>query len=295
MATQFPESPQLIHSTESEIEHIYDHVKIRGGNNIYGKCSSPRGIAIDPNTNYMYVAEILFPPPIARLSIYSEKAEFVDAFVSEHLTSPWGIAIHNDSLYVTDKKRHSVFHFKIAPGFKLVGKVGGLGAGVGFFSSPRQLAVSTNGNLFVADCTNHRVVILNSNLHYQQCIKHSSLMNRPRDVKLTPDEVYVLCARSRVFVFSYTGEIMRAMSLSFQINDPLFFCLDADNNIVVTNDRHKDVKIYSNKGKFLQALWKESVRGKVIDSPKGIALTKDKKLIVVSGSTKIKIQIFFDF
>ena len=173
----------------------------------------PRGVAIDPNTNCIYVAEIRSH---GRVSIYSEKGEFIDAFFHKYLNGPWGIAIHNDNLYVTDKFLHLLLHFKIGPDFKLVGKVGGLGPGVGFFSSPRQLAVSTNGNLFVADCTNHRVVILDSNLHYQRCIKPSS-MKRPRDIKLTTDEVYVLCAKSRVLVFSYTGETLRTMSLSFRL------------------------------------------------------------------------------
>ena len=294
MATRFPESSKLIHSTESEMKHFYDHVMIQEGNNIQKHFSSPRGVAIDTNTNCIYVVENSRRLAFSRcvftcVSIYSGDGEFLETFsLKQHMWATWGIAIHDDNLYLTDNLKHSVFHFKIAPGFKLVGKVGSLGVCVGCFSSPKQLTVSTNGNLFVADCTNNRVVVLDSNLQYQQCIKHSS-MKRPRDLKLISDEVYVLCSRSRVLVFSHVGEILRTICLSFQMNDPLFFCIDGDNNIITTNDR--DVRIFSNKGEFLDTLWEISVRG-VLESPKGISPDKNGKLIVVMGVSKIMIHIF---
>ena len=108
---------------------------------------------------------------------------------------PWGIAIHNYNVYVTDIEQHVVLHFKAVNGIHLMAKVGGKGSGIGQFNQPKQLAVSANGDVFVPDSYNHRVQVLDNDLHYQRHISHHS-MRQPRDVKLTPEEVYVLSSSS---------------------------------------------------------------------------------------------------
>ena len=89
---------------------------------------------------------------------------------------------------------------------RLVAKLGSEESGMGQFYSPLGLTVSTNGDMFVADCSNHRIQILDDSLHFQREITHRT-MEHPRDVKVTPDEVYVLCAVSPcILVFSHAGE-----------------------------------------------------------------------------------------
>ena len=160
-----------------------------------GELLSPYGVVIDLNTNLIYVAE---GEGSCRVSIFSETGEFINTFTHQDMKTPWGIAIHRDNLYVTDTGVHAVFQFKIEVDMRLVAKLGSKGSGMGHFNSPHGLAVSTNGDVFVADCINHRIQILDDSLHFQREITHQT-MQYPYDVKLTPDEVYVL-----VIIITYT-------------------------------------------------------------------------------------------
>ena len=171
---------------------------------------------------------------------------------------PYGIAIHGDNIYVTDMRDHSLFHFKVEAGFCRVATLGGSGSGIGLFNEPRQLAVSTNGDVFVTDRINNRVQILDSELHYQRHISHLS-MKLPIDVKLTPDEVFVLCQCSPCLkVFSYTGDLIRSLfthgSIRMQVINPIFFCLDTDGNLLLCDCEDHQIKIFSKEG-ILSKLW----------------------------------------
>ena len=64
-----------------------------------GELFGPWGVAIDENTNQIYVAE----SGSHRVSIFSETGAFVDNFSHKDMRVPHGIAIHRDDLYVTDR------------------------------------------------------------------------------------------------------------------------------------------------------------------------------------------------
>ena len=124
--------------------------------NAPGELSHPWGVAIDANTNLIYVAE----EDSCRVSIFSETGEFINTFTHQDMRAPHGIAIHRDNLYVTDTGVHAVFQFKIEVDMRLVAKLGSKGSCMGQFDSPFGLTVSTNGDVFVADCYNNRIQIL---------------------------------------------------------------------------------------------------------------------------------------
>ena len=168
-----------------------------------GELWYPRGVAIDENTNMIYVAEGFGSH---RVSIFSETGAFINTFSHEDMIAPWGIAIHRDNLYVTDRRAHAVFRFKIEADMRLVAKLGSQGSGMGQLGCPLGLSVSPNGDVFLADIGNNRIQNLDDSLHFQRSITHQT-MQYPRDIKLTPDEVFVLCAVSPcILVFSHAGE-----------------------------------------------------------------------------------------
>ena len=151
------------------------------------------------------------------------------------MREPYGLAIHGDYLYVTDTELHTIFQFKMEPQFSLVTKQGNRGSQIGEFNSPNNLTVSTNGDVYVADYCNNRVQILNSSLQHLRTLTEQ-LIVFPRDIKLTADEVYVLCGDNPcVLVFSHAGERLRSIvsrGYQMQVTDPHFFCLDAAENII---------------------------------------------------------------
>ena len=102
-----------------------------------GELWNPWGVAIDENTNMIYVAEGL---DSHRVSIFSETGAFIDTFSHEDMIVPYGIAIHRDNLYVTDIGAHAVFQFKIEADMRLVAKLGSRGSGMGQFDCPYGLS-----------------------------------------------------------------------------------------------------------------------------------------------------------
>ena len=256
-----------------------------------GELWDPLGVAIDENTNLIYVAEGVS----CRISIFSETGEFLNTFTIQDMRWPWGIAIHRDNLYVTDTGVHAVFQFKIEADMRLVAKVGSRGSGMGLFNYPRGLSVSTNGNVFVADCQNNRIQILDDSLHFQRFITHQT-MEYPRDVKLTPDEVYVLCDVSPcILVFSHAGEKIRSLitrGTGMQIRSAYFFCLDRKQNLLISDWRIDQVRIFSKEGTHLHTIGEPGHEVGMLYGPRGIVLTKNLNLIIVSRNSNYRLQIF---
>ena len=254
-----------------------------------GQLSSPRCVAIDENTNHIYVTECP-----ARVSVFSESGEFLNTFTHEHMKHPRGIAIHLNNVYITDYGVHRVFQFKIESDMRLVARLGGEGSEDGKFNYPQQLTVSANGDVFVADYLNHRIQILDENLYHQRSIKHDS-MKFPRDVKLTNNQMFVLTNRSSpcVHEFSIAGEKIRSFitrGQGMQVTDPCFFCLDALKNLIISDGRDRSVKIFSPDGTLLHSIGGFQDGGYY--SPFGIALTKQLKIVVIALHDTFMLQIF---
>ena len=257
-----------------------------------GELWGPYGVAIDENTNLIYVAEGLGS---CRVSIFSETGEFLDTFTNQDMRWPHGIAIHRDNLYVTDTGVHAVFQFKIEADMRLVAKLGSEGSGIGQFNYPNGLSVSTNGDVFVADFDNNRIQILDDSLHFQKLITHQT-MKHPRDIKLTPDEVYVLCYDSPcILVFSHRGEEIRSLitrGTGMQIGFAYFFCLDRKQNLLISDCGNNQITIFSKEGTHLHTIGEPGHEVGMFHSPQGIILTKNLKLIIVSDNNNYSLQIY---
>ena len=170
----------------------------------------PNAVAVDSN-NRIFVAEGFASESHARISVFSERGDFLTSFTPQDMRVPFGIAIHGDYLYVTDIELHTIFQFKMEPQFSLVTKQGKEGYQIGEFNYPHNLTVSTNGDVYVADFNNNRVQILNSSLQHLRTLTQQ-LIERPRDIKLTADEIYVLCRDNPcLHVFSHAGERLRSL------------------------------------------------------------------------------------
>ena len=292
MAIQFSKAFQLLYSTESHREHVYEHLIAGTVETITtGQVHILRGIAIDSETDLIYVVEAV--PP--RVSIFSMTGAFISTFSNEHMKDPWGVAIYRDNIYVTDLFEHFVFHFKVSVGINLVAKAGGKGSEFGQFDKPRQLIVSTKGEIFISDQGNNRVQILNSDLEYVRHISHHS-MTLPCDVILTSVEIYVLsCSSPCVHIFTIAGQKLRSLitwGVGMQVTNSYFFCLDANENFIISDRDAHNIKIFSNEGTLLQTLGERGHNVGLFYYPNGIAITKDRKLVVLSWHYECSLQIF---
>ena len=119
MAVPFPEIHHEILSVQTRAHDSYDHVIVCSEEGLApGELWSPRGVAIDTATNHIYVAEG-DGTCVTRVSIFSENGYHLSRYMHELIKSLWGIAVHENHVYVTDDRVHAVFRFKIENGFSL--------------------------------------------------------------------------------------------------------------------------------------------------------------------------------
>ena len=256
-----------------------------------GELFNPSGVAIDENTGYIYVTE-----GTDRVSVFSETGKFLNTFSHQDMSALRGIALHRDNIYVTDAMINAVFHFKME---QQIRHVATFGSGKGYsdqqFNNPLGLTVSTDGDVFVADICNHRIKILDQSLRFKRHVTLPST-KEPLDVKLTRDEMYVLCNTSPcVLVLSHAGKITRSLvtrGTGMQVDQAFFFCLDAEQNLLISDYRANDVKIFSKDGTHLHTVGQEGHERGMLCGPDGIALTKDMSLVIVSDNTNFGLQIF---
>ena len=163
MADRFPDIPQPVDPGETHINYFFDRLIacVKYGQ-APGKLWLPHAVAIDSNTNQIYVTDGAHLTEgnrnnIARVSIFSETGEFLNTFSHPHMKYPHSIAIHRDSVYVTDIVERCVFHFTVEADFPLATRLGSRGTDIGQFNEHRQLAVSTNRKVLVAGHKNNRI------------------------------------------------------------------------------------------------------------------------------------------
>ncbi len=124
------------------------------------KPKSPFDVAVDADDN-LYVSD-----SVGRaVMVYGPHGDFLRKIGSEKLLErPTGLAIDNERklLYVADSSSRSSNHHTVET-FTLDGKhvrsIGKKGDGLGEFYFPVYLAVSPNGNLYVADTFNNRIQV----------------------------------------------------------------------------------------------------------------------------------------
>ena len=122
-------------------------------------------------------------------------------------------------------------------------------------------------------------------------------MHGPFDVKLTTEEMYVLCSEDSpcVHVFNHTGNKMRSLitrGRGVQVARSFFFYLDSKKNVIISDWSSHQIKIFSNEGALLQTLGERGRELGMLSYPHGLALTSNLNLVTVSYNYNYVLQIF---
>ena len=157
-----------------------------------GEFFYPRSIAIDSETNNIYVCD----GGNNLIQVFNESLEFLFTFHNE-MNSPRGICIHLNRVYVTQIRANSLTVYSTEG--KYIHSVGREGSKELEFNCPTGVAVSTVNNLMhICDYSNNRIQCLNLNLTFNSFIPK---VYYPRDIKLTPQDIVVLTEGNPYFQF----------------------------------------------------------------------------------------------
>ena len=235
----------------------------------------PRGVTIEPLTEYIYVTDF----KTGLIHILSQTGDYINHFGDPFLHGPWGILIHLDNIYVTDTQQHAIFLFRLTD-LKMVRKVGRIGSDREEFRYPAQLAISPNQHLYVADTDNDRLQILTTDMEFINSLQHQT-MKKPFDIKFSNNEMFVLGTEDSpcIHVFTLSGEKTLSIVTRFdgmQVKYALFFCLDGHNSILISDYLSHNIKVFSPAGDLLHTI--EEVYGP------GDLKVNNNKLIYVSAN-----------
>ena len=151
----------------------------------------------------------------------------------------------------------------------------------------------------MTDCCNNRVQILDGNLKYKRHISYHSMV-KPCDVKLTPDEVYVLGdsqeQSTHCFqIFTFMGEKIRSTILN-GIPDGVRchgFCINTDRNVIVIDDATSQIKFFTKEGNLFETINTLSGTSSECEHPFGVAWIGKRKLVVISGDFWHSLEIYY--
>ena len=261
-----------------------------------GKCGSapgelnfPRGVAINKATNQIFVVN----GGNDTVEIFSETGEHLNLLGKGQLHRPWGLTIHENSLFISCIGSHTITEFSLID-FSLVKKIGKWGSKKGEFKGPTQLTTDPNDHLFIIDSRNYRICVFDTNLSHIRNITHQ-LIPAPSDIKVSHDRLYVLCQQTNpcMQVLSLEGDMLDSIIKNGEGKDvlfPSFFCFDINNNFVISNTH--SILVFSSAGNLLHTIGREGHEQGMFYEPRGIAITPNGKLVCVSNNKNFGLQIF---
>ena len=256
-----------------------------------GKASNelewPRGLALDEPNQQIYIAD-----SDKRIQVVSFGGRFLKRFGQGILEQPHGIAVTEDNVFVTDCDINALLQFS-KKDYELLRITGTRGQGQ--LHSPRGLCTDYNGDVYVAEYSNHRVSVFSKDLHFLRYLGTKQL-NNPRDVKLTLNSIVVLgLSPNCIHFFSRSGAFLRSCVTQGgdgMVNNPVFFCLDPAGNILITDYSRNNITILSPSGQLMHMIGKRGNGRGELNDPYGVCVSQTGTISVVSSNRNFGLQSF---
>ena len=210
------------------------------------------------------------------------------------LAKPYGVAVYQGRVYVTDTVQRMVFLFDV-PGrdFKTIGQ-----EGLGQLLKPIGLVVDRNdGTLYVVDNSAKRVVTFDKDGKFLRAIGGGDLLVRPSGITLSPDgnTLYVIdtggvdSREHRIQVFdAHSGDLLESVgergTEQAQFNLPLMAATAPDGTLYVVDGGNFRVQAFNPDGSFKMTFGAIGRRSGQFSRPKGIATDKDGNVYVVDAA-----------
>ena len=192
------------------------------------------------------------------------------------LLAPCGIDISNDVVYVAEYGGHRIH--MLTTGGEFIGTFGERGTGIGQFYHPRDVKISPDGRVYVADYDNNRVQVFNPNLTISHVIDSSSIpdgvdwSSYPTSIAFDESEhqsasdVHVTSS-SAISVFTPNGQFVRQYG-KLESKTPVGIAIDSSGYSFVTDSVNDNLSVYDSRGRLVHF-----TRG--FNSPDGVSIAPD--------------------
>lgn len=235
---------------------------------------APRNIAVD-NT-HVFVSDML-NSSIKVLNL--SNGEYIRDIGTAYLQEPVGVALNEDSIFITDCYYHAIFKFTIE-GEYLISK-GTRGRTEGNFMGPRGLTL-LNELLYVCDCSNNRIQLFTHfthELNFVRVLTSSYIIPKPVDIKIFDDMLHVLTKHANtIYILSLSGDLLSTVlfvGMEQTVIATQAFSIDAENNYIVTDWYGNCIRIFNCNGEMIHKLEHN------IKYPYGVVVLQNNSLAVV--------------
>ena len=250
----------------------------------------PQCVAINEHSGNIFVSDY----GNSCVRVFTESAAPLDEIETGHIHGPYGIAFGGDNMYITGYNTHSILQYRY-PGPKFVRRVGKKGSGKLEFNKPTQLTVNSDGDVYICDYWNHRITVLTSQLKFRKQIKRPSLLY-PCDVKVSGGNLFLLTDSDPcMHILTPNGDILQSFISrgdKLQVGQAFCFCLDVNNNILISDMMSHSIKVFNQNGKLIHTIGQQGDEKGMFQKPRGLCLNKNNNLVCVSQNSEYKLQIF---
>ena len=250
------------------------------------------GLSTDEANKLIYIADYAN----SRIQVVSFEGEFMRSFGQQILKLPYGIAVAEEDIFVTDNGPYSLYQFH-KKDMSLKNRTGTRGKEEGQLNGPSGISIDTNGDVFVADTLNHRISMFSRALKFKKCIGTKQLYY-PQDVELTKECVVVLdWSPFCIHLYSREGHfisscISQGKGQNCLVYKPACFCLDPAENFIISDTSNHAIKIFSKCGNHIHTIGKEGDNIGEFVHPCGICISHFGTIFVVSRNPNYSLQFF---
>ncbi|XP_070560144.1 tripartite motif-containing protein 2-like [Ptychodera flava] len=156
--------------------------------------------------------------------------------------------------------------------------------------SPRDAAVSVNGNVFTTDGGNDQVIVCDENGELIRCFGKGKIQH-PIGIAINPvnGRVYIVDHWAHcIHIYDQDGNHIKSFgsngSQEGQFRNPCFVCIDNNGNVYVSDSGNHRIQVFNGDGHFLYTFGScGSGDGQMI-FPKGVAVDKHGYVYVAEYS-----------
>ena len=263
------------------------------------KCSvsidKPTGVCVNEESQLIYIVE----SGKCRIKVFTMNCEFLREFGENKLKSPARIAMNKNNLFITDHKLQTVLKYNVTSYPKYIKSI----------SEHQQVRLEmphgvdvdpSTEEVYVTDTKLKTVLIYSSDLLFKRKLGHNLVY--PLDVRISQNCIVVLDYGSKdssckpsMYKFNRSGNLISAFHLldgHVSIEYTQHFSMDCMGNLLISNWKNDTVDIAHPDGDVYYSIGSDAKTGTVLKAPKGLAVTRSGRVVVVSETPKRWLQIW---
>ena len=252
-----------------------------------GEITSPRQLVIDDTTQNIFVTDL----SADRIQVFDGEGNHLYEISTP--PGPIGITLSDEYIFVSthDKLvKIEKSNNKSIKSVKTKNEVYGIDS-------------NTNTDIYGCEVYNQSIVVFDKDLKFFKRIKlrvtQVNSVTCTTSIKLYEDRMYVMFGglfSSHPFplqIFNLEGELVKCLIKENEISYSYFFSIDKLRNIIVTDFRGNQIKIFSKEGYVLHTITSAMLPGdQEFSCLKGVAIDKQNRIIVAHQNKKCNLLAF---